>query len=339
MWALQWKSIIQSSLGSTIYPYCLYIRTLDLRAFADLLEDPVFQSTFDEFFAHNMSQFLSAQETPMKQKMRGAKKRAYKRLNIPDVLNSVGESVTKYISVSALENHSVTTVEELTGHIRSDALLTWAGRLSNLRTLTLWDGSVLDEKIGTAIATGCFHFDDLTFWKCFGSEPDHSLASFFGALTPNSLRSFSALGAESVGPETLLSLNNHAKSLKSLKLDGLSSEGVKSMSLLQQCDALETLEVADAEGVINLEATENDIFLEILEWLSRCKSLRELSLKNIVNAPAILSHIFANNEVELRELQLYDYTLPSNQEFHKALALQTSLESLTLKGDPENGFR
>ena len=31
-WALQWKSIIRSSLGNTAYPYCLYIRSLYVRS-------------------------------------------------------------------------------------------------------------------------------------------------------------------------------------------------------------------------------------------------------------------------------------------------------------------
>lgn len=339
MWALQWKSIIRSSLGKTAYPYCLYIRSLDLRALKDLLEDPLFrQAALDEFFADEMAEFLSAQETPMKQKVRGAKK-TYRRLDVPKILELVGESITNFISNSARQNNAIVTVEELSGEIQAGALLTWTRRLSNLRSLTLWDGSVLSESAGAAIAGSCLHFDDLTFFNCFAPDSDHGLASFFGALTGNTLRSFAALSASAVGPETLLSLSHHAKSLKKLKLDGLRQEAIKTLSFLQECTALDTLELVDSDGLINLEATENDIFLEVIAWLSRCESLRELSFKNMVSGPAILTQVCLNNNVRLRELQVEGYTLLSNQDFHKALTHQTSLESLTLVADPEGGWR
>jgi hypothetical protein len=339
MWALQWKSIIRSSLGRTAYPYCLYIRSLDLRALKDLLDDPLFQKVaINGFFADDMAEFLPAQETPMKQKMRGAKK-AYKRLDSPKILELVGESITKFISDSASQNSATVTMEELAGEIPADALLTWTKRLSNLRSLTLWDASVLDEKIGLAISQGCFYFDDLTFFDCRGPDPDHGLASFLGALTRNTLRTFTALSAGSIGPETLLSLNHHSKSLRKLKLDGLKSDAIRNLSYLQDCDALDTLEIADSEGAVNLEATENDIFLEVIRWLGRCSSLRELSLKNMISGPAILTQVCLNNNVRLRELQVYGYMLLSSQDFHKALTHQTCLESLTLMADPEGGFK
>ncbi len=59
-WALQWKSIIRSSIGHTLYPYCLYIRSLDLRNLADLLLDPLFRDISQSFFADDMVQFLGS---------------------------------------------------------------------------------------------------------------------------------------------------------------------------------------------------------------------------------------------------------------------------------------
>jgi len=195
MWALQWKSMIRSSLGNTAYPYCLYIRTLDLRSLKDLLEDPLFrEAALDEFFADDMATFLTAQETPMKQKVRGAKK-AYRRLDAPKILELAGESITKFISKSAAQNRATVTMEELAGQIPAGALLTWTKRLSNLKTLTLWDGSVLNEHIGAAIAEGCPRFEDLTFWSCLDPDSDHGLASFFSTLGNNTLRSFNAIRA------------------------------------------------------------------------------------------------------------------------------------------------
>ena len=41
-WAELWRMIILSSLDLTAYPYCRYIRVLDLRNLKDLLDEPKF---------------------------------------------------------------------------------------------------------------------------------------------------------------------------------------------------------------------------------------------------------------------------------------------------------
>lgn len=74
-WALQWKSVILSGLGQTLYPYGLYIRVLDLNNFADLLQEPSFRErSMNNFFAGDMAQYLKTRDTPMKRgKKKGAK--------------------------------------------------------------------------------------------------------------------------------------------------------------------------------------------------------------------------------------------------------------------------
>lgn len=102
---------------------------------------------------------------------------------------------------------------------------------------------------------------------------------------------------------------------------------------------MESLVLEDADGLINLEATENDIFLEVIDWLGRCERLRELSFTKLVNAPDILTHVLLRNNIRLRKLQVIRYPLYNNQEFHKAISHQTTLESLILRADPESAFR
>jgi hypothetical protein len=71
MWALQWKSVIASSLRETLYPYGLYIRTLDLRNLSELLEEPQFRNVaMDSFFAGGMAQFMKSKDKPIKGKKR-----------------------------------------------------------------------------------------------------------------------------------------------------------------------------------------------------------------------------------------------------------------------------
>ncbi|KAL2067973.1 hypothetical protein VTL71DRAFT_16071 [Oculimacula yallundae] len=338
-WALLWKSIIRSSLGTTAYPYCLYIRSLDLRNLTDLLEDPQFRDkAWDTFFADEMARFLRLQQTQMSQKTRGGKS-IPKRLEVTAVLELVGESITSFISQSASENRTTVAIEDLSGYIHPTALVNWTSRLSNLKSMTLWDGSALNKSVADAIAENCFNFDDLTFFTCFKNDTDHDLASFFGGLRANTLRSFVALSAGAVGPETLLSLNHHTNSLQKLKLDGLRSEAVKHLSYLQGCTTLQSLELSDSEGVIDLEATENDVFLETINWLGRCEALQELLLRDFVSGPKILTQVCLKNNIHLQKLQVVGYPLAGNQDFHKALTHQTSLQSLELRADPESAFR
>lgn len=43
-WSILWKSIIASSLDSTLFPYCRYIKTLDFRDLGNLFGDEQFRS-------------------------------------------------------------------------------------------------------------------------------------------------------------------------------------------------------------------------------------------------------------------------------------------------------
>lgn len=42
-WSILWRTITLSSLGHTLYPYCRYLKVLDLRDLADLLDDDKFR--------------------------------------------------------------------------------------------------------------------------------------------------------------------------------------------------------------------------------------------------------------------------------------------------------
>jgi len=335
-WALLWKSIIRSSLGNTAYPYCLYIRSLDLRNLASLLEDSHFREPIlDTFFAGDMTVFYKSQDTPVKKKTRSTKT----RLNVAPILDLVGEYITSYVSDAADRNKAIVALEEISGDISTTALSRWASRLSRLKTITLYDGSVLNEDVATVINKHCPNFDDLTFCFCLRDNVDSDIASFFSALRSNSLQSFTALSAQSIGPQTFSALNNHSRSLKALKLDDLKPDAIRSLSLLKGCEALEALDLQDADGFINLEATENDIFLEILAWLGRCERLKEFCLKKFLSAPAILTDLCLRNNIRLRRLELVEYSLVNNQRFHQAMSHQTSLESLILRADAEGAFR
>jgi len=173
------------------------------------------------FFADDMAQFLKAQETPTKKRTRGGKAIGM-RLNIPVVLDLVGESITSFVSVSATENRATVALDDIApGNISPAVLPKWTGRLSRLKSMALLDGAVLNEEVATAINNHCPNFNDLTFFLCSRNDTDPDFASFFGTLRSNSLESLTALSAGGFGPETLLALNNHSSSLKTLTLGDL----------------------------------------------------------------------------------------------------------------------
>ena len=93
--------------------------------------------------------------------------------------------------------------------------------------------------------------------------------------------------------------------------------------------------------MVNLEATENDIFLEVIAWLGRCESLRELLLRNLASGARNFSRKSMSEEQHSlsQTLQVVGYSIVGNQDFHRALSHQTTLESLSLKADPEGAFR
>ncbi len=270
--------------------------------------------------------------------MRSAKA-SNRMMDVPVILDLVGESITKYVSTAANQNKATVALEEISGHINGRALPRWVGRISRLKGMTLWDGAALSESVATSIVNNCPQFDELTFFSSFKKDIDQDLSLFFSGLKKDSLRSFTALSADAIGPETLLSLNHHKSSLQKLKLDGLRSTAIKTLSFLQECVALEYLEIQDSDGMVNLEATENDIFHEVISWLGRCERLRELLFRNLSSGPAILAQVCLRNNIRLRALHVDGYSLLGNQDFHRALSHQTSLESLYLKADPEGAFR
>lgn len=332
-WALQWRSIILSSLGKTTYPYCLYIRSLDLTNLKELFEDPVFikNSLYDQFFKGDLNFLVKTQGT--------VTRRPRLKTSSVTLVDKVGELICKYTGESAERNGGTAALEEVSGEIQKESLPKWIRWLPRLRSLTLWTGDILDGSVADVIKYHCPDFDSLTLLFCMGSRVDANLFSFFGGLRSNSLRALLVHNHHDAGPQTFLSLNNHRASLKQLTLGSLKEPALKSLSLLKGCTAIETLDLEDLTGSIDLEATENDTFLEIIAWLTSCKQLKSICLKKFVNGPRILTSVCLEHSIKLNSLSLETYNLSGNQEFHRALAQHTSLTSVELRGDAEDSFR
>jgi hypothetical protein len=334
-WSTQWKSIIMSSLGKTAYPYCLYIQSLELSNLQDLLSDPKFSSVHDNFFAGNMADFLITRDTPIKQKSKG-KKRPPPRLAATAIVELVGESISRYAGEAAENYGGTVALETLSGHIERLALTRWVARLSRLKSLSLWDGVVLNKDTADAITSNCRDFIGLTMFLCSGNEVDTDFSSFLNGLRPNSLQFLQMIRYNNLAAQTFSALSNHGGSLRELSLGSLKLPALKVLPLLKDCTALQLLSLEYVEEITDLESTENDVFLEIVAWLVACTQLKQIVFKNFPSGHALLTSICLQDKIKLDSIELVGYNLLESQEFHRALSHQTSLESLILRSDGDS---
>jgi hypothetical protein len=322
-----------SSMGKTVYPYCLYIRSLDLSNLEELLDDNIFRDfEAKQFFADEMKVFS-------KKPLEMYDLRSLPKLDKTNILSLVGDSISKFVGESAITHGGTAALEEISGTIEKNALSRWIGCLSRLRSIRLWDGGILDGAVADIISAHCLDFNSLSIYLCKGSQADANLASFLGSLRANTLRFLQVISHNDIEGETFLALSHHSESLRDLRIGGLQAPAMRALSLLRHCTAIQNLELQDGGTAIDLEATENDTFLEVIAWLTNCRQLKIISLKDFANGPAILAPVCLENNIRLESLSLYNYPLINNQDFHRALAHQNSLESLDLKANAEDAFR
>ena len=164
------------------------------------------------------------------------------------------------------------------------------------------------------------------------------LAEILNGMRPNSLESLHILTDRcGVSTQTCLALNEHHQSLTDLHLC-FDADAVPSMSLLQGCTAVETLYL-EMPNTVDLELTQNDVFMGLMEWLRQCTNLRRLLLKEFRSAPAMLLPLLQDAQVRLLQLEINAsrnvYKADNSQDFHRALANQISLEHLRLTAEVE----
>ncbi|KAF2191035.1 hypothetical protein K469DRAFT_362915 [Zopfia rhizophila CBS 207.26] len=325
-WAILWRSIIASSLDGTLFPYCRYIKTLDFRDLGYLLDDDQFKGKLPkQFFSEPLARFYMTVDTPLR-----PSGRKLVQLNVPSIIDAIGEVVTQHTPM----------LETITGKLLSHALVRWAPRLPRLQTLELYDGSPLeDELVHASIYQHCPQFNSLSIYTWAAEERDHKLSKFFGTVRPQSLKMMETIRDIGAGAETFLALNNHGEALKDLRLC-VSNDSLPHLSLLRGCTALEALRIEDTHGTINLEKTQNDVFLEMIEWLRNCENLQRLSFTKLQSASSIVVPLLLEEKIKLRKLEIDSYVPKDSQIFHQALTHQrSSLRFLSLSGDTDGMFR
>ncbi|EMD89199.1 hypothetical protein COCC4DRAFT_138837 [Bipolaris maydis ATCC 48331] len=324
-WSILWRSIVASSLGATLFPYCRYIRSLDFRDLGYLLEDDQFRAKISkQFFAGPLKQF---EKTETLTNIKGKK---FTRIKTADVIDAIGEVVTQHTP----------TLEVISGELQPGALVRWTPRLPRLQSLELWDGKPLeDELVHASIYEHCPHFNSLMIYTWRSTNNDQKFAKFLSSMRPNTLQTLQTISDVEAGAETFLALNNHGKSLEDLRLC-VTKDSIPHLALLKGCTALKTLRIEDIHGTVDLEATENDVFLETISWLQKCSNLQRLSFSKLQSGAAIITPVLLEEKIQLSSLEIDSYTLKDHKSFHQALVhQQSSLRVLFLSGDTEGMFR
>ena len=320
-----------SALGHTIYPYCKHLRMLDLRDLGYLLEEDKFRQgkIVKNFFSGPLARFNLTMEAPVRQ---GSRNRP-KRLDIRRIVVAVGDVITEQSPL--LE----ALTEPIIDGLLSSALLSWAPRLRNLRRLDLWDGSALaDETVSNLLHSHCPNLDALRIYSATSQDADRHIASFLNGRAPNTLTYFECLSNCHIGVETAIALNTHGKSLAVLKLY-LTEDKIKALGSLR-CTSLTTLAIDYSGQPDNLKETQNDLYLEIVEWLRACVHLRDISLSHMISAPDLVLPLLLTKEIQLHKLQInskegMSYLVKDHHDFHQSLGQELSLQELSLRADPE----
>lgn len=277
-WSILWRTIILSSLGKTMYPYCRHLRALSLRDLSDLLErldEPKFRGKVAKhFFGGDLRSFHYVDDSPVKWR-KG-------RLMPMKIIHAVGNEITQ--NAPLLEGLSEpTSLDALSG-----VLASWAPRLGNLQELELSDGKVLaDETLRNLLHAHCPKLNQLRIYRFTGNDADHHIASFLAGLQEDTLTNFENMSTCGIGPETCIALSTHGKSLVKLTL-ALEEEGILALGLLQNCTNLTELSIESLRQSVDLKATQNDVYVEIVEWLRNCSKLRSTSFTRLLSAPDLL---------------------------------------------------
>jgi hypothetical protein len=279
---------------------------------------------FRQFFSGPLKQF---ERTETFTTIRG---KNLTRLKNADIIDAIGEVVTQHTP----------TLELISGELFSGALVRWTPRLPRLQTLELWDGKPLeDELVHASLHEHCPQFNSLMIYTWISKQSDHKFAKFLGAVRPNSLRQLHTISDIRAGAETFLALNQHGESLEDLRLC-ISNDSAPFLNLLGGCTSLKYLRIEDYVGQVDLEATQNDVFLEVIDWLRKCKNLQHLVFPRLQSGAAIATPVLLEHDIRLTHLEMDNYTLKDHKTFHQALVhQQSSLKYLSLSGETDGMFR
>jgi hypothetical protein len=215
----------------------------------------------------------------------------------------------------------------------------WGPQLRHLRSLELFDGAVLGQPaVQQTLHVNCPQLKLLRIYRCSNDDSDTTLAAFINGLAQNTLSEFQNFNECHIGEETCQALNNHRKSLLTLRLM-LSADNVLALARLQDCTALTTLMLEYSGPMQDLKGTQNDTYMKIVSWLQDCENLVNITFQDFKSAPDLLTPVLAKHNTLLETLEVSArresamYVAKDHREFHQVLSQQSGLRELVLTAD------
>lgn len=335
-WAGLWRSILMSCVGKTMFPYCLWIRALNLGNLHSLLEDLArdrfrvgdidinYRALREGFFSPPLKDFYVT------------RKRGRALMDIDQIVIKTGDAVTSFIKKAAEDEGKTVMLNSLEGyHLPTVQLQDWVSRLSHLSSLTVRDGSVLTKNVSRQIRASCPFFKELVCHYCLGDDVDNELAGFINELGPNTLQSFTVMSLNALGEHTFTALTRHSESLKLLSFY-VELPGITALHFLSGCYNLREITIEASGMAVREMKWERDFkeqFQQVTSWLSGCHSLTNLDLAYVPDTPSILARILKAPEIRLLSLSVK--LVRSDVQVYSALGQQTDLESLVIRSEDE----
>lgn len=272
-----------------------------------------------------MERFLVLRDQP-----RSARSKRFP-LDIPAITLKCAESITQSMGAFADKHNTAVALTHLEAPSVPTAIFEeWIERLRGLKSLRLRDGSTLNATVGEAINKWCPDFAELTCFQC----TSESMVPFLHALRQDSLQRFETFSYTSFDTKILLGLGRQSNSLRALHLRGLPSAAIRDLHLLSECTALESILLEkDTAFSDTLDSFSSEALKSIIEWISNCKALRELSFNHVRDALLVLSEVLQAPDIRLEQLVVRNCHMATATiagETWSAIGQQSQLKSLTI---------
>jgi len=158
------------------------------------------------------------------------------------------------------------------------------------------------------------------------------MSDFFAGIGEQRLESFITINTNGFGAQCCRTLTLHGQSLKELTLF-IRPEALLHLGELKSITNLRTLVLNDGQETVDLESQHQDVFLDVVEWITSCKKLHTLRLLGFSFGAAMATPVLLADHVKLLHLELIDYAKNDVNNVHSALANQPQLEYLVLDSD------
>lgn len=155
---------------------------------------------------------------------------------------------------------------------------------------------------------------------------------FLNELQPHTLEYFETISSSQLGPRSIRAMGTQLNSLVELKLTSLAIEAIAELPSLTSPPRLGVLVLTDSIPA-SRDAEFYSIVTRVADWINSCRRLRHLELRRFVDDSGLLSQALTDEGPHLTTLSLTGYTMANSRVFHEALASQSTLQNLYLRGE------